>query len=111
MGCSRLRLIITGLISALTITTVTQADNVWAVDSKGNITLNGQVFRVKGGSWFGLEGRSELANDEKNPGGAPMEMYMGNVFWNSSNRTLESDAQEIKSLGFNSIRMPVVPRL
>lgn len=110
MVCSKFRLIFIGVISALTITTVTQADNVWAVDSKGNITLNGQVFRVKGGSWFGLEGRSELANDEKNPGGAPMEMYMGNVFWNSSNRTLESDAKEIKSLGFNSIRMPVVPQ-
>ncbi len=87
-----------------------QAANEWAVDSKGNITLNGTPFRVKGGSWFGLEGRSELASDEKNPGGAPMELYMGNVFWSSSDRTLASDATEIKNLGFNCIRMPVAPQ-
>ncbi|HLV31208.1 MAG TPA: cellulase family glycosylhydrolase [Chitinispirillaceae bacterium] len=88
----------------------TRAANKWEVDSKGNITLNGSVFRIKGGSWFGLEGRSELPSDEQNPNGAPMEMYMGNVFWNESNRTLASDAAEIKSLGFNSIRMPVAPQ-
>ena len=39
-----------------------------------------------------------------------MEMYMGNVFWNSSNRTLAKDAAEIKNLGFNCIRMPVAPQ-
>lgn len=95
---------------SLTLCTASQAANVWAVDSKGHITLNGSIFRVKGGSWFGLEGRSELASDEKNPNGAPMEMYMGNVFWNESSRTLASDAAEIKKLGFNCIRMPVAPQ-
>jgi endoglucanase len=86
------------------------ATNVWAVNDKGDITLNGTVFKVKGGSWFGLEGRSELPTDATNPSGAPMEMYMGNVFWASSSRTLASDAAEIKALGFNSIRMPVSPQ-
>lgn len=106
----KLRLFFTGVVSTLAFSAVTHAANVWEVNSKGDITLNGETFRVKGGSWFGLEGRSELPSDEQNPSGAPMEMYMGNVFWNSSNRTLDSDAKEIKSLGFNSIRMPVVPQ-
>ncbi len=98
------------LASSLLINTAIQAANEWAVDSKGHITLNGTPFRVKGGSWFGLEGRHEEASDEKNPSGAPMEIYMGNVFWSSSTRTLASDATEIKNLGFNSIRMPVSPQ-
>jgi aryl-phospho-beta-D-glucosidase BglC (GH1 family) len=102
--------IIVAVILTLVSSTGIRAANVWAVDSKGNITLNGQIFHVKGGSWFGLEGRSELANDEKNPSGAPMELFMGNVFWSSSSRTIAGDAAEIKKLGFNAIRMPVVPQ-
>jgi endoglucanase len=90
--------------------TAAQATNVWAVDSKGNITLNGSIFRIKGGSWFGLEGRHEPASDPVNPSGAPMEMYIGNMFWNESGRALARDAVEIKSLGFNSIRIPVSPQ-
>ena len=31
----------------------------WRVDDAGNITLDGQAFKLKGGSWFGLEGRHE----------------------------------------------------
>jgi len=84
--------------------------NVWAVDANGNITLNGTQFRVKGGSWFGLEGRYEISSDANNPRGAPMELYMGNVFWASSSRTYASDAQEIAGMGFNVIRMPMVPQ-
>jgi endoglucanase len=86
------------------------ATNVWAVNENADITLNGTVFRVKGGSWFGLEGRAEMSTDATNPRGAPMEMYIGNVFWASSSRTLAGDAQEIKSLGFNSVRIPVSPQ-
>ncbi len=92
------------------ITTSVQAANDWAVDSSGHITLNGAIFRVKGGSWFGLEGRQEAPSDPTNPGGAPMELYIGNTFWNPSGRTLAGDAAEIKSLGFNSIRIPVTPQ-
>lgn len=87
-----------------------QAANVWAVDAKGNITLNGTPFRVKGGSWFGLEGRHEPSDEATNPSGAPMEMYVGNMFWNESDRSLDKDAVEIKALGFNSIRIPVSPQ-
>ena len=39
-----------------------------------------------------------------------MEMYIGNVFWNESECTLAADAAEIKSMGFNCIRMPVAPQ-
>lgn len=87
-----------------------RAENVWAVDAKGNITLNNTVFRIKGGSWFGLEGRHEPSDDATNPSGAPMEQYIGNMFWSESGRTLEKDATEIKNLGFNSIRLPVAPQ-
>jgi endoglucanase len=103
-------ILIAGILSLL-FCSAAQAANVWTVDTtNGNITLNGSVFRVKGGSWFGLEGRYELASDANNPRGAPMEMYMGNVFWSPSTRTYAGDAQEIKNLGFNCIRLPLVPQ-
>lgn len=104
------KLLFSAMTSILATSITAQAANVWEVDKNGNITLNGSVFRVKGGSWFGLEGRHEAPDDEKNPSGAPMELYMGNVFWASTNRTLAKDADEIKKLGFNSIRMPVSPQ-
>ncbi|HLP43200.1 MAG TPA: cellulase family glycosylhydrolase [Fibrobacteria bacterium] len=91
-------------------TSAVQAANVWAVDDKGNITLNGQIYRLRGGSWFGLEGRHEPSNDATNPSGAPMEMYLGNMFWSESGRTLAQDAKDIKALGFNSIRLPLSPQ-
>src|SRR5512139_3132552 len=81
---------------------------VFRVDSKGNITANGVAFRVKGGSWFGLQGRHEPSNDATNPSGAPMEQYMGNVFWNSTNRTYDQDIAEFKAMGINVIRLPLV---
>jgi hypothetical protein len=81
---------------------------VWTVNEKGEILKDGQYYRVKGGSWFGLEGRYEIASDANNPRGAPMEMYMGNVWWQSSNRTYDQDATDFKNLGFNTIRLPVV---
>jgi endoglucanase len=105
-----IKAILFAVISALTIPTAAQAANVWAVDESGNITLNGTVFRIKGGSWFGLEGRYELSTDATNPKGAPMEMYMGNVFWAPSSRTYAQDAIEIKNMGFNCIRLPLVPQ-
>jgi hypothetical protein len=39
-----------------------------------------------------------------------MEIYMGNVWWAPSSRTLASDATEIKGLGFNTIRVPLAPQ-
>ncbi len=104
------KVILIAVILTLIICTATQAANVWAVDSSGDITLNGSVFRIKGGSWFGLEGRAEQSTDEKNPRGSPMELYIGNVFWASTSRTIAGDAKEIKQMGFNCIRMPLVPQ-
>ncbi len=83
---------------------------VYRVDSNGNITVDGVAIRVKGGNWFGLEGRHEPSNDATNPSGAPMELYIGNVFWNPTTRTYDSDIAEFKALGINVIRLPVSPQ-
>jgi endoglucanase len=83
---------------------------VFRVDANGNITANGTPIRVKGGSWFGLQGRHEPSTDATNPSGAPMEQYMGNVFWNSTTRTYDQDIAEFKTMGINVIRLPLVPQ-
>jgi len=82
----------------------------WAVDANGNITVDGQEFVIKGGSWFGLEGRHEPSDDPDNPSGAPMELYIGNVFWQPSDRTHDSDIAEFMELGFNTVRIPISPQ-
>ena len=104
------KVLLVAAIMTLIICATLSAANVWRVNSSGTITLNGSEFRVKGGSWFGLEGRYEIPSDENNPRGAPMELYMGNVWWQSSNRTYDGDAREIKNMGFNVIRLPLVPQ-
>ncbi len=83
---------------------------VFRVDANGNITANGVAIRIKGGSWFGLQGRHEPSNDSVNPSGAPLEQYMGNVFWNPSSRTYAGDAAEFKAMGINVVRVPVSPQ-
>jgi endoglucanase len=80
----------------------------WRVDDSGNITRDGQYFQIRGGSWFGLEGRHEPSNDPNNPSGAPMEMYIGNVWWQPSSRTYDGDAQEFAQMGLNTVRIPLV---
>jgi endoglucanase len=107
---SKHAVLLAALASVITGSGVAQAANVWSVDSKGNITLNGTPFRVKGGAWFGLEGRHEPSDDATNPSGAPMELYAGSMSWSESGRTFASDALEIKNLGFNSVRIPVAPQ-
>ncbi|MEN8907387.1 MAG: cellulase family glycosylhydrolase, partial [Clostridiales bacterium] len=82
----------------------------WVVDENGNLTVDGEIFHVKGGSWFGLEGRHEPSDDPDNPSGAPMELFMGNVFWNSSDRTHDSDIAEFIDMGFNLVRIPIAPQ-
>jgi aryl-phospho-beta-D-glucosidase BglC (GH1 family) len=94
---------------ALLIIATATADK-WRVDDQGRLTVDGRTFRVQGGSWFGLEGRHEPSDDPDNPSGAPMEMYMGNVFWASSDRTYEQDIDEFKDMGFNLIRLPIAPQ-
>src|SRR5204862_8062908 len=83
---------------------------VFRVDANGNLTANGVAFRVKGGSWFGLQGRHEPSTDPTNPSGAPLEQYMGNVFWAPSSRTYAQDASEFKAMGINVVRVPVSPQ-
>jgi endoglucanase len=103
--------------SAAMIVNVSIAGNtpaVFRVNTNGRITRNGQVFPVHCGSWFGLEGRYELANDAANPRGAPMELFMGNTFWANggagTGRTVAADMAEIAAAGINMIRVPVVPQ-
>jgi hypothetical protein len=83
---------------------------VFRVDAQGNITKNGTIYPIRGASWFGLEGRHEPSNDPTNPSGAPMEQYIGNVFWAPSNRTIAQDVAEFKAMGINVIRLPLVPQ-
>jgi endoglucanase len=87
---------------------------VFRVNAQGRITKNGQVFPVRCGSWFGLEGRHEPSNDPTNPSGAPMELYIGNTFWanggSGTSRTIQQTMTEIVGMGINVVRMPVVPQ-
>src|SRR5512133_568606 len=109
MQRKRYRNVLLASLLTLAVSGVAQALPVWTVENS-EIMKDGTKFRVKGGSWFGLEGRHEAADDKENPSGAPMELYIGNVFWNPSSRTYESDAAEIAKLGFNCVRMPVSPQ-
>jgi endoglucanase len=83
---------------------------VFRVDANGNITANGVAFRIKGGSWFGLQGRHEPSIDQTNPSGAPLEQYMGNVFWAPTSRTYDQDVAEFKAMGINVVRLPLSPQ-
>ena len=86
----------------------------YRVDASGNITRNGTVQAIHCGNWFGLEGRHEPSGDVVNPSGAPMELYMGNTFWsnnmNGTGRTIQQAMDEIKGMGINTIRFPIVPQ-
>jgi len=92
----------------------TTTPKVFRVNSDGRITMNGVVFPVHCGNWFGLEGRQEAPTDPTNPGGAPMELYMGNTFWANggagTGRTIAGDMAEMHAAGVNMIRVPVVPQ-
>jgi aryl-phospho-beta-D-glucosidase BglC (GH1 family) len=83
----------------------------WRV-ANGRITHDGSLFRFHCGSWFGLQGRYEIASDAKNPRGAPMEQYIGNTFWaqggQGTGRTIAGDYKEMKAAGINVIRLPLV---
>jgi endoglucanase len=87
---------------------------LFRVNSTGRITKNGTLFPVRCGSWFGLEGRHEPPTDATNPGGAPMEQYIGNTFWANggagTGRTIAQTMSEISGMGINVIRLPLVPQ-
>ncbi|MBN2534796.1 MAG: cellulase family glycosylhydrolase [Spirochaetales bacterium] len=101
--------IVLGVILFLVSPVFTQSPPVWRVDNHGNITVDGSIFRVKGGSWTGLEGQHDLY-DEEPSSPAPMEMFIGNMWWAESGRTYEQDINEFRQMGFNLIRLPIVPQ-
>ena len=57
-----------------------------------------------------MEGQHEPADAESNPGGAPLELYIGNMWWVDSGRTIAQTMDEIKALGINMIRLPITPQ-
>lgn len=82
----------------------------WRVNESGKITRDGTVFPVQCGAWFGLEGQHEPKDAENNPNGAPLEMYVGNMWWADTGRTIQQTMSEIKDLGINVIRLPIAPQ-
>lgn len=84
------------------------------IDALGNITEDGAVFPVRCGNWFGLDGQQEPKNSDNNPDGAPMELYIGNMWWfnssQGSGRSIDQNMQEIKNMGINMIRLPISPQ-
>lgn len=80
------------------------------VDETGNITKNGTVLPVRCGNWFGLEGQHEPSDAANNPDGAPMELYVGNMWWADTGRTIQQTMTEIKAQGINVIRLPIAPQ-
>lgn len=80
------------------------------VNSDGRITEDGSVFEAQCGAWFGLEGQHEPKDADNNPDGAPMELYIGNMWWVESGRTIEQTMEEIKDMGINMIRLPIAPQ-
>src|SRR5690606_160541 len=56
------------------------------------------------------EGQHEPKDAENNPNGAPLEMYVGNMWWADTGRTIQQTMNEIKDLGINVIRLPIAPQ-
>jgi hypothetical protein len=84
-------------------------DGTFRVNDDGKITKNGEELPAHCGAWFGLEGRHEPETDPDNPGGAPMELFIGNMWWNESGRTIDQTMEEITAEGFTMIRLPIAP--
>lgn len=80
------------------------------VNAQGQITEQNQVFPVRCGNWFGLEGQHEPKDAESNADGAPLELYIGNMWWVESGRDIDQTMREIKNLGINMIRLPIAPQ-
>lgn len=82
----------------------------WRVNETGKITRDGTIFPVQCGAWFGLEGQHEPKDAENNANGAPLEMYVGNMWWADTGRTIQQTMTEIKNVGINVIRVPIAPQ-
>lgn len=94
------------------------------VNEDGKIMDGEKVIRIKGVNWFGLEGRHELESDPNNPSGAPMELFLNDMFWHQPDpspvilRDKQARVEHIKKImkkakddiGFNTIRFPLAPQ-
>lgn len=96
--------------SSVSSSTGSSTPGVFRVDSTGNITKNGTVFPVRCGNWFGLEGQHEPKDAENNANGAALELYVGNMWWANTGRTIQQTMTEIKAQGINMIRLPIAPQ-
>ncbi len=93
---------------------VISGSGVFRVNAQGNLTKDNQLVPARCGNWFGLEGRHEPSNDATNPSGAPMELYVGNMWWVNgsagSGRTIQQTMTELKNAGITMLRLPIVPQ-
>ena len=84
------------------------------MNSDGQITKDGTLLPARCGNWFGLEGRHEPSDDATNPSGAPMELYVGNMWWTNggkgSGRTVSQGLKELKAQGITMLRLPISPQ-
>lgn len=80
------------------------------VNPSGKITKNGSELPIHCGAWFGLEGQYEPNDADHNPGGAPMELYVGNMWWAPTGRTIQQTMDEITQRGINVVRLPIAPQ-
>lgn len=89
-------------------------NGVFRVNTQGNLTKDGDPLPARCGNWFGLEGRHEPSNDADNPSGAPLELYVGNMWWvnnsQGSGRTIQQTMTELKQQGITMLRLPIAPQ-
>lgn len=89
-------------------------DVPFRIDESGNVTKAGEILPMNCVSWFGLEGQHEPKDAANNADGAPMELYMGNMWWanesEGTGRTIESTMEEIVAKGVKVIRLPIAPQ-
>ena len=95
----------------------TDPDNTagtFRIDELGNLTKSGEVLPMNCVNWFGLEGQHEPKDAANNADGAPMELYMGNMWWanesQGTGRTVEQTMEEIVAQGVKVIRLPIAPQ-
>jgi|GEM_PF-299941 len=100
--------------SSSSVSTSAPATGKFRVDSNGQITKDGAPLAARCGNWFGLEGRHEPSDDATNPSGAPMELYVGNMWWANQSagtgRTVAQGLKELKAQGITMLRLPIAPQ-
>ena len=105
---------VSSVSSSSSSSTSTGGTGKFRVNADGNITKDGKLLPAHCGNWFGLEGRHEPSNDSVNPSGAPMELYMGNMWWVNggagSGRTIQQGMDELKAKGITMLRLPISPQ-